>query len=468
MINNDIICAYLIISFRGFAMDPILEWVYSIKKEDLSAYAKHLMLGGGTRGGPVLKRGKGCWVEDIDGKKYIDCTSQSWALYLGYANDEINTIVHEHSQNLTHVHQGFDTLPRFALAKKLSELAPGTLNRVSFTVGGGPAVEAAMKIAIKNREGAQEFICLYDSYHGVTLGTMGASWVSTMASGKFIGGARFNRITKQFIRVPNPYCYRCPLELERQSCDMLCLKVLRKTIEKGVNGPTAAIILEPLQASGGQIIFPREYLEGVRKLCDELGIILIYDEIQTYARIGRFFAHEYYSVEPDIIALGKGLGAGFPIGAVIISDKLKGFDPDSEELHTFANNSVSQVAALKLIDILEKGVLENCRKMGEYLGRELKEMQKEFPQMGDVRQAGLHIGVEFVTDPATKEPATNLLSAVRKVGFENGIIFGVGGMAKNVLKIKPPLIISKDEADAVLDRFRVSLVAALRTKKKGG
>ncbi len=447
-------------------MDPILEQVYSIKKGELGAYAKYLMLGGGTRGGPVLKRGKGCWAEDIDGKKYIDCTSQSWALYLGYANDEINTIVQEHSQNLTHVHQGFDTLPRFALAKRLAELAPEALNRVSFTVGGGPAVEAAMKIAIKNREGAGEFICLYDSYHGVTLGTMGASWISTMASGKFIGGARFNRITKQFIRVPNPYCYRCPLGLKPKTCDMMCLKMLRLTIEKGVNGPTAAIILEPLQASGGQIIFPREYLQGVRQICDEYGIVLVYDEIQTYARIGRFFAHEYYGVAPDIIALGKGLGAGFPIGAIIISDTLKGFDPDSEELHTFANNSVSQVAALKLIDILEKGVLENCGKMGDYIGSELKEMQKKFPQMGDVRQAGLHIGVEFVTDPVTKEPAPGLLAGVRKAGFENGIIFGVGGMAKNVLKIKPPLIISKDEADTVLDRFRKSLVDALRIMEK--
>ena len=448
-------------------MDPLLKKIYGIQKKEMEDCARHLMLGGGTRGGPVLKRGKGCWVEDIDGNRYIDCTSQSWALYLGYANDDINRIVHEHSQHLTHVHQGFDTLPRFALAKKLAGIAPEKLNRVSFTVGGGPAVEAAMKIALKNRKGAQEFICLYDSYHGVTLGTMGASWVSTMASGKFVGGSRFTRLTKQFIRVPNPYCYRCPLELERQSCDMLCLRILRKTVEKGVNGPTAAIILEPLQASGGQIIFPKEYLQGVRDLCDELGIILIYDEIQTYARIGSFFANGYYGVAPDIIVLGKGLGAGFPIGAIIISDKLKGFDPDSEELHTFANNSVSQVAGLKLIDLCEQGVLENCRRMGNYLGGELRKLQKEFPQMGDVRQVGLHVGVELVNDPVTKEPGTRLMSEVRKAGFGNGIFFGVGGMAKNVLKIKPPLIINRDEADTVLERFRKSLVAGLeKTAKK--
>ncbi|MGQ9616155.1 MAG: aspartate aminotransferase family protein [Spirochaetota bacterium] len=443
-------------------IDPVLKRIYSIRKEEIEDYAKYLMVGGGTRGGPVLVRGKGCWVEDIDGKKYIDCTSQSWALYLGYANDEINRIVYEHSQNLTHVHQGFDTLPRFALARKLVELAPERLNRVSFTVGGGAAVEAAMKIAIKNREGAQEFLCLYDSYHGSTLATMGASWISTMASGTFIGGSRFNRLTKQFIRVPNPYCYRCPLGLKEESCEMLCLKVLRLTIEKGINGPAAGIIIEPIQASGGQVIMPKTWLEGVRRICDEYGIVLIYDEIQTYGRIGTFFASEYFNVNPDIIVLGKGLGAGFPIGAIIIDDGLEGFQPDSEELHTFANSSIAQVAALKLIDMLENGLLENCRRMGERLGSGLKEIQKEYPVIGDVRQAGLHVGVELVRDPETREPAPELLSEVRMYGLKNGVIFGVGAVAKNVLKIKPPLIISGEEVDIVLELFLKSLRLALK------
>jgi 4-aminobutyrate aminotransferase-like enzyme len=443
-------------------MDPLLEKIYSIKKSEFPDYARHLMLGGGTRGGPVLVRGKGCRVEDVDGKSYLDCTSQSWALYLGYANDEVNAIVSDHLKNLSHVHQGFDTLSRFAMARKLAELAPPGLNRVSFTVGGGPAIEAAMKIAIKKRPGAQEFICLYDSYHGTTLGTMGASWQSTMAGGRFMAPATYNRLTRQFIRVPNPYCYRCPLGLERESCHLMCLKVLRTTIERGVNGPVAGIIMEPLQASGGQVIFPREYLQGVRALCDEFGIVMIYDEIQTYARIGTFFASEYYGVAPDIIALGKGLGAGFPIGAIIIKDGLEGFSPETEELHTFANSTVAQVAGLKLIDLLEKGVLANCRAMGERIGNGLKAMQKEFPVIGDVRQAGLHIGVELVKDPESRTPDPELYTAVRKKGFENGIIFGLGGTAKNVLKIKPPLIVTREEADTILDLFRTSLKAALK------
>jgi len=448
-------------------MDPVLRRIYSIRQEELGEYARHLMIGGGTRGGPVLVKGKGCWVEDLDGKRYLDCTSQSWALYLGYADEGINGIVAEHMQNLSHVHQGFDTLPRFALARKLAELASRTgqaFDRVSFAVGGGPAVEAAMKIAVKNREDAQEFLCLFDSYHGTTLGVLGGSWVSTMASGAFIGGARFNRLTRQFIRVPNPYCYRCPLQQKRESCQLLCLNVLEATIQKGVNGPTAGLILEPIQAAGGQVIMPRDYLQGVRRLCDRYGIVLIYDEIQTYGRIGTFFAGEHFGVHPDVIVLGKGLGAGFPIGAIVIRDRLEGFAPDTEELHTFANNSVAQVAALKLIDRLENGVLANCRAMGEHLRRGLEALEREYPQIGDIRQAGLHIGVELVKDPDGKEPASELLAEVRRQALARGVIFGIGGMGRNVLKIKPPLIIAPEEADTVLERLRDALKAAVSGK----
>ena len=211
-------------------MDQMLEKIYSLDKSAQADCARHVMLGGGTRDGPVLVRGKGVRVYDTDGKDYIDCTSQSWAMYLGFANAEINRIVAEHMQNLSHVHQGFDTLPRFYLARKLAQIAPGDLNRVSFTVGGGPAIEAAMKIAYKNTQPSRDFICLYDSYHGTTLATIGASWVSTRASGKLAGGSRFLGLTRPFIRVPNPYCYRCPLGLKRENCSLACAHMLRLTL----------------------------------------------------------------------------------------------------------------------------------------------------------------------------------------------------------------------------------------------
>jgi adenosylmethionine-8-amino-7-oxononanoate aminotransferase len=172
-------------------MDQMLEKIYSLDKSEQAECARHVMLGGGTRGGPVLVRGKGVRVYDPNGKDFIDCTSQSWAMYLGFANEDINRVVAEHMRSLSHVHQGFDTLPRYYLARKLAQLAPGDLNRVSFTVGGGPAIEAAMKIAYKNTQPSRDFICLYDSYHVTTLGVMGAGeahrpstrWTSGQAGG---------------------------------------------------------------------------------------------------------------------------------------------------------------------------------------------------------------------------------------------------------------------------------------------
>jgi len=443
-------------------MDSLLERIYGMSKEDCAACARHLMLGGGTRGGPVLARGKGVRVYDPDGKSYIDCTSQSWAMYLGYANEEINRVVAEHMANLSHVHQGFDTLPRFYLARKLAEIAPGDLNRVSFTVGGGPAIEAAMKIAYKNTQPSRDFICLYDSYHGTTLGTMGASWISTRTHGKLHGGSRFLGLTRPFIRVPNPYCYRCPLELRRESCNLACARMLRLTLERGIAGNAAGVIVEPIQASGGQIILPREYLQAIRAICDEFGVPLIFDEIQTYARIGRFFAGEYFGVTPDMVVLGKGFGAGLPIAAVIVSDRLEGFSPDAEELHTFANSSVAQVAAAKQIELLENGVLANAVHMGEYFRAGLTELQREFPEMGDIRIAGLHIGIEFVRDPETREPLNAETKAIRNESMQLGVIFGLGGAGANVLKIKPPLIISEAEADEVLTILREAMTRVLR------
>jgi len=443
-------------------MDRVLQQIYGMSEAEQEAAARHVMLGGGTRGGPVLMRGKGVRVWDTAGREYIDCTSQSWALLLGYANDEINQVIREHVENLTHVHQGFDNLPRFYLAKRLAELAPQGLSRVSFTVGGGAAIEAAMKICLKNVSPARDFVCLYDSYHGTTLGSMGASWVSTKAAGRFLGGSRFLSLTRPFIRIPNPYTYRNPFGVDAETYVDMCLTIARETFQRGVAGKPAGVIVEPIQASAGQVILPRRYLEELRKLCDEFETLLIYDEIQTFARIGRFFAADYFGVAPDIIVLGKGLGAGLPLSAIIISDKLEGFSPDSEELHTFANPTLSMVTAAKQLALLEEWVLENCRRMGEYLGTHIKGMMGEFPEIGDVRQAGMHIGVEFVKDPESKVPLEEETVAIRNAGFEHGVFFGLAGVRRNVLKVKPPLIINQAECDEVLERFRASVKDVLR------
>lgn len=439
-------------------MDSLLERINRLDHSDLEEYGKHLMVGGGTPG-PCLVKGKGIRVTDIDGRSYIDCTSQSWALYLGYSNDEITETVYEHMRsNFSHIHQGFGTRQRYALAEKLAAIAPKNLNRVSFTIGGGPAVEASMKIAMKNRPAARQFITLWDAYHGSTLTAAGASWTTTMAPGSFTGQLSFlPNVNDHFVRVPNFYCYRCYFGQKPETCNLMCAEMMRLTIAKGVIGPVAGVIVEPIQASGGQLIAPRKYLKRVREICDEFGALLIYDEIQTYCRIGEFFAADYFDVEPDIIVLGKALGAGFPIAAIIIRDDLEGFSMRAEELHTFANNSVSQIAALKQIEIIERdNLLENTRVVGAYLAEGLRKLGRRFPQIGEVRQAGLHIGAEMIEEDGS--PLNNDAALkIRAIAMDKGLILGTGGYAKNLLKFKPPLITTKKDADEILAIFTDTL-----------
>lgn len=444
-------------------MDKLLETINNLSEKESKEFGEHLILGGGTRGGPIIKRGKGVYFWDQNEKRYIDCTSQSWALYLGFSNDAINQVITEHIQNMTHIHQGFDTMPRFYLANKLASIAPGDLNRVSFTIGGGMAIEAAMKIAIKNVHPSRDFVVLWDSYAGTTIGAMGASWISTKSRGDFLGANNLLTLTKPFIRIPNPVTYNNPFGVDTETYVDMCLTFTRETFKRGIAGKPAGVIVEPIQASAGQIILPKRYLQELKRICDEFSTLLIFDEIQTFGRIGEMFAADYFGVTPDIIVLGKGFGAGLPLAAIIISDKLQGFEPhDWEELHTFANASLSMVVAAKQIELLEEWVLDNCRKMGKYLGERLTKMQIRYPEMGDIRQAGLHIGVEFVKDPISKEPIPEETVEIKNKAMEYGGLFNLGGVRRNVLKIKPPLIINKDQCDEVIEILEKSIKAVLR------
>ncbi len=442
-------------------MDSTLEKIFSLKSEELQEYNKYVMLGNGSHG-LCFEKGKGVMVYDVNGKSYIDCTSQGWALYLGHANEEIREVVHEYMGYLGHLNQNTDSLPRYALAKRLLELAPEGMDRVLFAVGGSSAIEAAMKIAVKNVPGARHFVSLYDGYHGSSLTTGAASWLSTKSAGIFTGFNSFLSILNDvFVKVPNPFLYRWTDSDDPEECIDYCLKAARETIQNGISGPVAGIIVEPLQASGGQIPLPKRYLEGLRKLCDDFGCLLIFDELQTYCRIGDYFAANKYGVTPDIICLGKALGAGLPIAAIILREGLEGFGPLGEEIHTFANNSIAQVAALKQLDTIERdNILENVNTVGDYFGAKLKEMQQQFPQIGDVRQMGLHIGIEFVMGGEKKIPDLEFAQTVKAIALAMGVIMGEAGYRMNVLKIKPPLIITREQADQVLAVFAAAVTTA--------
>jgi 4-aminobutyrate aminotransferase-like enzyme len=397
----------------------------------------------------VMVRAEGASIWDADGNEYIDCTSQAWSNNIGASDPRVVEAASRQAADLTHLRSNYDSVPLLRLAKRLTELAPEGMNRVSFCLHGSLAIESAMKIALKNTPDAGAFITLRDGYHGRSFATMGASWAHS--------GRSFDRLYPQVVRVPQPYSYRyarsgeSPVDVAER-----CLDELRDTIRRGVTGRPAAFIMEPVQGNGTQLDFPRAYYSGVREVCDEEGVLLIWDEIQTgFGRTGSFWASEHYGVVPDVLVFGKGIGGGFPLAGVLVRDGLEGFDPGDDAL-TFGQFPPSLAASLAAIQVLEDDdLLENCRRMGDHATTRLLELQTRHPLIGDVRCPGLLIGVELVLDRETKEPAVHETSEVYRRGIEAGVLFGTTRYAGlgNVVKIKPPLCITVEQLDSALDTF---------------
>jgi len=259
-------------------------------------------------------------VKDTTGKTYIDCTAQAWTLNSGYCNPDVLAAVAEQMKYLTHVRYGYPTVPRIKLINRLGELFPGDLKKVCLNIqGGGAAIEAAMKLAMINKPGATTFLVAWRGYHGASLATFGATHYMPYLS-RFSGFG-----LGHFAKFPYPYCYRCPIGREPQTCDLACLELVEGTIKYGVNTPVAGLIIEPMQGAGGQVPTPPGYLAGLKEICEKYGIYLIYDECQTaFGRVGAMSAAEYYGVPPDMMVLSKSLGGGFPIGALLARSDLKG------------------------------------------------------------------------------------------------------------------------------------------------
>lgn len=417
-------------------------------------------------------------VRDIEGNEYIDCTAQAWTLNTGYCHPDIAAAVVEQMRHLTHVRYGWATIPRLKLINRLPQLFPGDLKKVVLTnQGGGAAIEAAMKLALVNRPGASTFLVAYRGYHGATLATIAASHYMPELM-RFSGWG-----LEHFVRFAYPYCYRCPIQREPRTCGLACLELVEQAIRYGTGGPVAGLIIEPMQGAGGQIPTPPGYLAGLKEICQRHNILLIFDESQTaFGRIGAMSAAEYYGVSPDILVLTKGMGGGFPVGAVLARDDLKGF-AYVEEHTTFGANPIAFAAALATIEVMLRLDLPGrARRLGERATARLRQMQETHPLIGDVRGPGLFIGVELVEDRETKQPATERAAALTELAFKQGVIFDLDlpdvvdrrPARRNVVKIKPPLTIAEEHLDRALDvfeavlqevaRFPASVLEAIRQK----
>lgn len=404
----------------------------------------------------VVSEAKGATIKDVAGKEYIDCFSGISVVNAGHCHPEVVNAAIEQAKNLVHVCSYVYYVPvTIKLAEKLAEITPPKLEKTFFGNSGAEAVECAIKLARKFTK-KYELIALMCSFHGRTLGTLsvtGQAGRRKYDMGPYLSGVSF---------APPPYCYRCPFEKSYPDCDLLCARSIRNVIDYCTSKGVAAFIAEPVMGEGGIIPPPSEYFKLVKEILDENGILFIDDEVQTgFGRTGKLFGIQHYGVEPDIMTLAKGIADGFPLGACIARKDIgDSFEP-GDHLSTFGGNPVSAAAALANINvILNERLSEQAEEKGAYIMKRLNEMKDELPLIGDVRGKGLMIGIELVKDNVKKIPAVDETRKIRDLCREKGLLIGSGGVKGCVLRIQPPLVITKEQIDGALNILETAIKEA--------
>jgi 4-aminobutyrate aminotransferase-like enzyme len=411
--------------------------------------AKGVLLHEPPNGDPdklTLVRASGSLVWDDRGKQYIDCTAQAWSNNLGANDPRVIEAAIEQTRQITHARPTFHTPVLLDLAELLVSIAPDGLDRVGFTLHGSMAVETAFKLAMRNRPDAKHIAVLHDAYHGRSITTMAASWPHPHNV--------FGPLQPQFLRLPRPDRYRPRTGLTPEADTELCLELIREILTKGTEGPVAALIYEPIQGNGGHNEFSPRWHHGIREICDEYGIMLIIDEVQTgLGRTGAVWASDFYDIKPDVLVFGKGVGGGFPLAGVLTKAEYAKFVTGDDQL-TFGQFPISIAAGLAAVRaIIADDLSAAAAEHGAYATERLLGMQTRHPLIGQVRCPGLMVSIELVRDRVTKEPATEESHEVFLMAQERGVILGesrYGGLG-NLIKVKPPLDISRELLSEALD-----------------
>ncbi len=402
-----------------------------------------------TRGYPlVVKQAKGVRLEDEDGNLFLDFTSGIAVCNTGHCHPEVVQAIKDQADKLIHMSgTDFYYRPQADLAEKLAHITPGPPDkRVFFCNSGAESIEAALKLARYHTK-RQRIIAFLGAFHGRTMGAL------SLTASKAVQEKGFAPLVPGVTHVPYGYCYRCPYNLTPDSCDTFCVKWIEEDLFKRVIPPeeVAAIFVEPIQGEGGYIIPPVDFHRKLRALCDRYGILYVADEVQTgMGRTGKMFALEHFGIEPDIITLAKGIASGMPLGAMVSKSTVMNWIPGSHA-STFGGNPVSCAAALKTIELLKGGLVENARVMGAYLKSRLETLQERFELIGDVRGLGLMVGVELVRDRERKTKAIEERSTIIQKCFERGLL--LLGCGENTIRMIPPLVVTRDEIDRALSIF---------------
>jgi 4-aminobutyrate aminotransferase len=395
-------------------------------------------------------------VEDVDGNIYIDLTAAFAVANAGHCHPKVVDAVRAQAQVLTHTPGYMSTnLPRAELAKLISEIVPKPLSKTHFMSGGGEAIETAYKLA-RHSTGAHDFIAFEGAFHG--RGHAALSLTSRRAYRK-----HFLPVLPGVHHLPFPYAYRWTLG-DPEKCLDLCLNYVDHVISDPASGATdvAAVITETVQAHEGWIVPPKGFLKGLRKICDEHNVLLILDEIVTgFGRTGKMFYFEHEGIIPDIVALGKGMASGFPISAAVATDKIMDIVGwgDGAYSTTFSGNPLCCAAAIANIHVIQDDKLvEHAARLGNYFIKSLKDLTKEQKIVGDIRGIGMLVGIEFVKNQRTKEPALDQTKKVINRSMKNGLMLQPpGGKFRNVIKMSPPLVITKEQIDKSLDILTESI-----------
>ncbi|HEY6213729.1 MAG TPA: acetyl ornithine aminotransferase family protein [Vicinamibacterales bacterium] len=406
-----------------------------------------------TRGYPlVIERGYGSTVEDVDGNLFLDCAAGIAVNSTGHSHPEVVTAITEQAQKFLHM-SGTDFYyePQVALAEAVNDIAPikgGT--RSFFGNSGTEAIEACIKLS-RYATGRPNIIAFLGGFHGRTMGSL------ALTASKAIQRKGFSPLMPGVFHAPYPDCYRCPLGLNAENCAAECLDFIDHQLFVQLLSPdeVASIVVEPIQGEGGYIVAPDQFLQRLRELTTTHGILLVADEVQSgMGRSGKMFAIEHTGVEPDIVAIAKGIASGLPLGVAVAKANLMSWPPGAHA-STFGGNPVSCAAALTTIRLLKERLVANAATVGAHLMNGLTSLMDKHRLIGDVRGRGLMIGVELVKDRATKERAPDERNAVVDACFRRGLL--VLGAGKNSIRFSPPLVLTRDEANTAVRIFDEAL-----------
>jgi 4-aminobutyrate aminotransferase/(S)-3-amino-2-methylpropionate transaminase len=400
----------------------------------------------------VVERGRGALVTDVDGNTFIDFTGGVGCLNVGHAHPRVTAAVQEQAERF--LHTDFSVVPYelyVALAERLLPLVPiAGPTKAAFFNAGTEAVENAVKFA-RSYTKRPAVVAFEGGFHGRTL--LSLSLTSKVHPYK----AGLGPFAPEVYRVPFPSDYRGPDA-------RTALGTLERAFDTQVPAEqVAAIVIEPVQGEGGFVVCPRDFMTGLRRLCDRYGIVLVADEVQTgVARTGRFFAVEHYGVEPDLITVAKSIAAGLPLSGVLGRAEIMDAPPESAVGGTYVGNPVAQAAALAVLDVVEEeGLCERAVVLGERIRARMNAWEARFEAVGDVRGLGAMLAIELVRDRETKEPAPELAAAIVDHAAARGLLLLKAGVYSNAIRVLLPLVIGDAELDEALDVWEEALEAGL-------